>query len=514
MPTVVLVDARVDPDKIIEIVAHRTTEERGEEYLVRWVTESANPTDVPFSYHDADELASCLPLLQVYLESLDKDKPSRASRKRKHDERQPFRPSPAERLTAPSRSSPASPSPSLSSTDLSNLQISSDQIPSVYNGTLRCRDEFITMVTSSRPDVARIDVRHVPTPAMTAVAQMSTTLQAQKRIRDEVVRRLDTLPGPRVTLVNTVDSTSPPLDFQFIAKNILGEGVYAADPATRTGCSKCKAHMGQGIGCEYSKICDCLEYAAVHESERMLPEERERWEIIKEVGGGDTAGLPKKFPYYSSGARQGCLVPFYLERRFPIYECNENCQCGPGCKTRIVQFGRQVRLEIFRTSNGRGWGLRCKQKLMKGQFIDTYRGEIITDAEATRREKKSIGSKDSYLYSLDKFAETLGIQQEDLYVIDGQYKGGPTRFINHSCEPNCRQYVVSYNRHDPKVYEIAFFATRDISAGEELTFDYLDKDEEDEDEEEAPDPEERKDGGIKPTKCRCGAKKCRKWLWI
>ncbi|EKG19360.1 hypothetical protein MPH_03223 [Macrophomina phaseolina MS6] len=395
----------------------------------------------------------------------------------------------------------------------------------VYNAVLTVHDGFTLATTvpktSTTTVVTRIDVRNVPTTAMMAAASNASTTAAANQIRAELTRRLDSLPGPKISLVNTIDDTSPPLSFEFIRENILGEGVVAADPATRTGCSKCKAHMGQNMGCEYSKICECLEYAAVNDTVRMLPEERDRWEAIKAAGVGsyDTFGLPKKFPYYSSGPRtsaekSGCLVPFYLHRRYPIYECNENCNCGPGCKTRVVQKGRQVRLEIFKTTDGRGWGLRCPEMLRAGQFIDTYRGEIITDAEASKRERKGAarGTKNSYLYSLDKFADALGLEQEDIYVIDGEFKGGPTRFMNHSCEPNCRQYVVSYNRHDPKVYEIAFFAIRDIAPNEELTFDYLDKDEEEDPAEVKPDA--RNEDGVKPVKCLCGARKCRKYLWL
>lgn len=159
-------------------------------------------------------------------------------------------------------------------------------------------------------------------------------------------------------------------------------------------------------------------------------------------------------------------------------------------------------------------GLRSTQDLRQGQFIDTYRGEIITDEEANKREEQAHRSKESYLYSLDKFAESENLPTEQLYVIDGQYVGGPTRFMNHSCEPNCRQYTVSYNKNDPRVYDIAFFAYRDIPAGEELTFDYLDKDEEEEGAENVT-PDQRKEGtGEEPVACRCGASRCRKWLWM
>ena len=124
-----------------------------------------------------------------------------------------------------------------------------------------------------------------------------------------------------------------------------------------------------------------------------------------------------------------------------------------------------------------GWGLRCKQDLHEGQFIDTYRGEVITDAEATRRETSSSKGKAFHLYSLNKFAESEGLKEEDLYVADAEFMGGPTKFINHSCDPNRGQYPVSYNKHDPRVYDTAFFARRLIPKGEELTFDYLDQEE-------------------------------------
>jgi hypothetical protein len=54
-----------------------------------------------------------------------------------------------------------------------------------------------------------------------------------------------------------------------------------------------------------------------------------------------------------------------------------------------VQFGRTVEVEIFKTSTRRGWRLRCKEDRHEGQFIDTYRAEIITDKEATRRKESS-----------------------------------------------------------------------------------------------------------------------------
>ncbi len=134
---------------------------------------------------------------------------------------------------------------------------------------------------------------------------------------------------------------------------------------------------------------------------------------------------------------------------------------------------------------------------------------MITSAEADRREARS-KSKDSYLFTLDKFAAGRGIAPEDLYVVDGEHMGGPTRFMNHSCEPNCRQFTVSYNNGDPKVYELAFFAIHDIAAGTELTFDYLDADADGGDRED--EGEQRMEEGKTP--CLCGAEACRRFLWL
>jgi histone-lysine N-methyltransferase SUV39H len=79
-------------------------------------------------------------------------------------------------------------------------------------------------------------------------------------------------------------------------------------------------------------------------------------------------------------------------------------------------------------------------------------------------------------------------------------------------------------RGDPRVYELAFFAKKDIQAGTELTFDYLDKDGDGDDNSEIGDEVDGDEGrvtgvehgeiGKEQPRCLCGAKKCRKWLWL
>ena len=121
------------------------------------------------------------------------------------------------------------------------------------------------------------------------------------------------------------------------------------------------------------------------------------------------------------------------------------------------------------------------------------------------------------MFSLDKFRGLEGdedfIPDKDLYVVDGEFMGGPTRFMNHSCDPNCRQFTASIYRGDCKVYELPFFAIEDIPAGTELTFNYLD------DDDETPISDEiaakmAKKRGQEPTRCYCGEDKCRRYLWL
>ena len=355
--------------------------------------------------------------------------------------------------------------------------------------------------------------------------------QAYHRIRSKFVEHLSRIAGPAdalVNLVNNVDRSVPSLNFKFTNNYVFREGVQEPEPNAIVGCGDqktgsqyCRPNMGQHIGCEYSKVCECLEFAAIDES-RLTDEQRS----LRKKDPNLTTGLPKRFPY----SNHSHLVSFYLNSRHPIYECNFRCNCGENCKTRLVQFGRKIPLEIFKTTN-RGWGqcqewisrdmsvptndltgLRCPVDVRKGQFIDTYRGEVITNKEADKREVKQRG-KASYLYNLDKHCGDE-LAEDDHFVVDGEYYGGPTRFMNHSCEPNCRQYTVSYDRYNYFIYDLAFFAYEDIPARTELTFDYLDKDDADDDEEDPPSASQQSTDAGKTMDCKCGSSRCRRKLWM
>ncbi|CAN8101725.1 unnamed protein product [Discula destructiva] len=367
-----------------------------------------------------------------------------------------------------------------------------------------------------------------------------------------------------VTIVNrTNDGATLPSNFRFIPQTVLGPGVTAAEDEFRFGCD-CEDEDD----CMYGG-CDCLDEversddedeggspsnnnnnnhynynaaaataAAADSSENndddgilaWAESTRRKPEWARQRGSrdgsrGDTpvnsagsqppvpAVRKKRFAYHSQGAKAGLLRGSELNSRLPIYECHEGCRCTKaGCPNRIVERGRQVPLQIFRTENGRGWGVKTMRELKRGQFVDLYLGEVITPEEAERRRQTSSKAqrKDVYLFGLDKFTDPAS-QDPRLrgapLEVDGEFMSGPTRFINHSCEPNLRIFARVGDHADKHIHDLALFAVRDIERGEELTFDYVDG--------QGAIESNARDERLQEemTKCLCGAPNCRGYLW-
>ncbi|CAL1542742.1 unnamed protein product [Lymnaea stagnalis] len=156
-----------------------------------------------------------------------------------------------------------------------------------------------------------------------------------------------------------------------------------------------------------------------------------------------------------------------VPRGVPIYECNKLCRCGPDCFNRVVQKGRKFKICIFRTANGRGWGVKSLQKIKKGSFVVEYVGEVITEEEAERRGQNYDVVGCTYLFDLD-FHDA-----DAPFSVDAGRYGNAAHFINHSCDPNLEVHVVWINTIDPRLPHICLFAKRDIQVNEELSFDYM-----------------------------------------
>ncbi|KAK7698904.1 hypothetical protein SLS64_012115, partial [Diaporthe eres] len=311
-----------------------------------------------------------------------------------------------------------------------------------------------------------------------------------------------------ITIVNeTDDGAVLPPNFRFIDDSILGPGVTRAEKEFRMGCD-----CPDQESCMYS-ACACLDEVEDSDSDDQeggLDEEDQeslKWaeehmrkpswarSRVSRDGSGSAAAnehrhatngpvggasRKKRFAYHSQGAKRGLLRSSYLNSRAPIYECHEACRCPQEyCPNRVVERGRKVPLQIFRTADNRGWGVRTMRELKRGQFVDCYLGEVITPEEAERRRHNSSKAqrKDVYLFGLDKFTDPDSMDPRLVGApleVDGEFMSGPTRFINHSCKPNLRIFARVGDHADKHIHDLALFAIRDIVKGEELTFDYVD----------------------------------------
>ncbi|XP_077258296.1 nuclear receptor binding SET domain protein isoform X1 [Temnothorax americanus] len=164
--------------------------------------------------------------------------------------------------------------------------------------------------------------------------------------------------------------------------------------------------------------------------------------------------------------------------RILMVECSPGiCPAGDKCMNQSFVLRQYPAMEPFHTV-ARGWGLRTLEDIKAGRFVIEYVGEIIDDAEYKRRlhRKKELKNENFYFLTIDNYR-----------TIDAEPKGNLSRFMNHSCAPNCETQKWTVNGDT----RIGLFALRDIETGEELTFNYN----------LASDGETRK-------ACLCGASNC------
>ncbi|KAI5462914.1 hypothetical protein BGZ63DRAFT_352939 [Mariannaea sp. PMI_226] len=313
------------------------------------------------------------------------------------------------------------------------------------------------------------------------------------------IRSFPTHKSSPITVVNDVDSHVFPQGFIFIDSNVLGQGVEPAEVSFRSGCA-----CSNDSDCQYHK-CLCL--ADLEDDDSSSDEEDEYLDAME----SDSLKAPRKaYAYHTHGSKAGLLRSRFHDSKMPIYECHQGCACSDSCPNRVVERGRTIPLQIFRTPD-RGWGLRSTVHIKKGQFVDRYVGEIITCEEADRRRSAAAVSqkKDVYLFALDKFTDPDSFDPRlkgPPLEVDGEFMAGPTRFINHSCDPNMRIFARVGDHADKHIHDLALFAIKDIPKGEELTFDYVGG--------VVLEAEEPEDGQLDHmTRCLCGSKKCRNFIW-
>jgi len=148
------------------------------------------------------------------------------------------------------------------------------------------------------------------------------------------------------------------------------------------------------------------------------------------------------------------------------YECPDTCGRTAPCTNQ--RFRRQTYAStIVREAGEKGRGLYAKTDIQKDSFIIEYVGEVIPLAKVSHRKAKYKAEGQSHLYFLTPNSESHR-DGPPRCVIDATKKGNDSRFINHSCKPNC--YVEGW--HVGESVRMGIFANQFISEGEELTFDY------------------------------------------
>ena len=107
-----------------------------------------------------------------------------------------------------------------------------------------------------------------------------------------------------------------------------------------------------------------------------------------------------------------------------------------------------------RRSGVHGKGVYALVDLAEGETLIEYVGEVITWDEALRRHPHDPSDPNHTFY----------FHIDEDHVIDAKVGGNSSRWINHSCDPNCEAEV-----DDGSVF---IRALRNIRAGEELFYDY------------------------------------------
>ncbi|XP_078443181.1 SET domain group 4 [Wolffia australiana] len=166
------------------------------------------------------------------------------------------------------------------------------------------------------------------------------------------------------------------------------------------------------------------------------------------------------------------------ECRGQSISCSKACNCSDLCANR--PFRKDKKVKVVKTENC-GWGVEASEAIKKGEFVIEYIGEVISDALCEKRlwDMKYRGDQKFYMCEITKD-----------FTIDATFKGNSSRFLNHSCDPNC----VLEKWHVDGETRVGVFASRDIQPHEALTYDY------------------RFVHFGPMVKCRCGAFNCRGYL--
>lgn len=167
--------------------------------------------------------------------------------------------------------------------------------------------------------------------------------------------------------------------------------------------------------------------------------------------------------------------------RLLMIECSSRCPNGDYCSNRRFQRKQHADVEVILTEK-KGWGLRAAKDLPSNTFVLEYCGEVLDHKEFKARVKEYARNKNIHYYF-------MALKNDE--IIDATQKGNCSRFMNHSCEPNCETQKWTVNGQ----LRVGFFTTKLVPSGSELTFDY-----------------QFQRYGKEAQKCFCGSANCRGYL--
>jgi hypothetical protein len=130
-----------------------------------------------------------------------------------------------------------------------------------------------------------------------------------------------------------------------------------------------------------------------------------------------------------------------------------NAQATPKSPSKSAPLPTGKRIQT-RLSGVHGKGMFAVQDLAEGETLIEYIGEIISWKEALRRHPHDPTDPNHTFY----------FHVDEKHVIDAKHGGNSSRWINHSCAPNCEA--------DEQKGRIFIKALQNIPAGKELFYDY------------------------------------------
>ncbi|CAG0889573.1 unnamed protein product [Cyprideis torosa] len=140
------------------------------------------------------------------------------------------------------------------------------------------------------------------------------------------------------------------------------------------------------------------------------------------------------------------------------------------CETR--SSSRRKQRSVGRKSLGGGGGSSHAGTARKGSKGSSSQPSKKSTSlrQNSSDEKKKPNKGDDDCSDFRKLLEDNN--EKIMYIMDAKVKGNIGRYLNHSCDPNVFVQNVFVDTHDLRFPWVAFFASENIKAGEELTWNY------------------------------------------